>query len=315
MFNIVQRRRAYFILSAIIIGLGLLAMLVSTLQTGSPLRLGVDFRSGTRFEIHFLSPTSEAEIREVFRAQGILQPSITAIRAEGMEDAWQIRSEFLTAEEARRVQEALAREIAPLDTEFSSYQSVSPAVGAEVTRAALFAVAAAAVLILFYIMFSFRQLPNSFRYGACAVAAMLHDLLIVTGFMAIMGMLLGWEADSLFLTALLTVAGFSLQDTVVVFDRIRENLARRPYEDYEMTANRSVLETVHRSVATQLTSIFVITAILIFGGPTIRPFIAALLVGLMSGTYSSLFNAVPLLVAWEKGEIPFLTQKPSLAKA
>jgi preprotein translocase SecF subunit len=315
MVNIVQRRRNYFLLSGLIIGLGFLAMIASTIQTGAPLRLGVDFRSGTRFEVHFLGPTTEAEIREVVRAEGILQPSITAIRSEGMADAWQIRTEYLTSEEARRVQEALGRAIAPLDTEFSSYQSVSPAVGAEVTSAALLAVAAAAVLILFYIMFSFRQIPNSFRYGACAVVAMLHDILIVTGFMALMGVLLGWEADALFLTAVLTVAGFSLQDTVVVFDRIRENLTRRPYEDYEMTANRSVLETVHRSVATQLTSIFVITAILVFGGPTIRPFIAALLVGLMSGTYSSLFNAVPLLVAWEKGEIPLLTQKPTLAKA
>jgi len=167
-------------------------------------------------------------------------------------------------------------------------------------------------VILFYIMFVFRNVPHPFRYGVCAVAAMMHDILIIVGFIAIMGMLLGWEVDALFLTAVLTIAGFSLQDTVVVFDRIRENLQKRPYEDYEMIANRSVLETIHRSIATQLSSIFVIMAILLFGGATIRPFIAVLMVGLFSGTYSSLFNAVPLLVAWEKKEIPLLSRFENL---
>jgi preprotein translocase SecF subunit len=315
MFNLVQRRRLYFIISGLVIGLGILAMIASIISTGAPFRLGVDFRSGTRYEVRFLEPVSEQQIRETFRAQGITNPSVTAIYGEGFENAWQIRTEYLTNERAQQIEAALANEIAPLDRAFSSVQSVSPAVGREVTRAAITAVLAAAILILFYIMFSFRQIPNAFRYGACAVAAMLHDILVITGFMAIMGMLLGWEADSLFLTAVLTIAGFSLQDTIVVFDRIRENLARRPYDDYETIANRSVLETIHRSVATQLTSIFVIMAILLFGGPSIRPFIAALLVGLFSGTYSSLFNAVPLLVAWEKGEIPLITKRPTLAKA
>ena len=156
-------------------------------------------------------------------------------------------------------------------------------------------------------MLVFRNVPNSFRYGASAVTAMIHDLLIIMGFAAVTGLLLGWEVDALFLTAVLTVAGFSLQDTIVTFDRIRENLTRRPHERYEKLVNRSVLETVHRSLATQMNAMFILVAILLFGGPTIRPFIAVLLVGLLSGTYSSIFIAVPMLVSWQKGEIPLVS--------
>ena len=145
--------------------------------------------------------------------------------------------------------------------------------------------------------------------GACAIAAMMHDILVAMGFMSIAGLLLGWEADSLFLTAMLTVIGFSVQDTIVVFDRIRENIPRHKDENYETVVNRSVLETLHRSLATQLNAIFVMVALLFFGGASIRQFIAVLLVGMVSGTYSSIFNAVPLLVAWEKGEIPLLGRK------
>jgi len=139
---------------------------------------------------------------------------------------------------------------------------------------------------------------------------MLHDLVIVFGFIALMGLLAGWEVDALFLTAALTVAGFSLQDTIVVFDRIRENSAKRPLEKIELTVNRSVLETVHRSLVTQLSAMFVLVALILFGGDSIRPFIAVLFVGLLSGTYSSIFTAVPLLVAWEKDDISRLLFAP-----
>ena len=128
---------------------------------------------------------------------------------------------------------------------------------------------------------------------------MFHDLMIIFGFMAIMGLLLGWEVDALFVTAVLTVAGFSLQDTIVVFDRIRENLGKRPQEDYETIVNRSVLETIHRSLATQLAAMFIMVALIFFGGASVQQFISVLFVGLLSGTYSSIFHAVPLLAAWE----------------
>lgn len=306
MFNIAQRRRTYFILSALVIGLGVAAMIYSLVTTGTLFPLGVDFRSGTRFEVQFTEPVTENQIRDVFAGFGINNPAVIALRGENLQNAWQIRTEFVTAEEAQEIEAALDREVAPLVPDSTLVQSVSPAIGAEVTRAAFIAVLVAAVIILVYIMFTFRQVPNSFRYGACAVAAMLHDLFVIFSFAAITGMLFGWEVDALFLTAALTVAGFSLQDTIVVFDRIRENIARRPLERYETVVNRSILETIHRSLATQLNAMFVLVAILLFGGASIKPFIAVLLVGLFSGTYSSIFTAVPLLVAWEKNEIPFL---------
>jgi preprotein translocase SecF subunit len=172
-------------------------------------------------------------------------------------------------------------------------------VGAEVTRAAFWAVLAAAALIIGYIVLAFRKVPNSFRYGVCAVIAMIHDILVTVGLFSIAGLVLNWEADALFLTAVLTVVGFSVQDTIVVFDRIRENTPKRRGESFETIVNRSLLETIHRSLATQLNAIFVLIAILFFGGATIKQFVAVLLIGLMSGTYSSIFNAVPMLVVWE----------------
>jgi len=134
---------------------------------------------------------------------------------------------------------------------------------------------------------------------------MIHDVLVTMGVMSILGIFFGWEVDALFLTAVLTVVGYSVQDSIVVFDRIRENQPKYRGEPYETVVNRSVLETIHRSLATQLNAIFVMVAILLFGGQTIRQFIAILLIGLLSGTYSSIFTAVPLLVSWEKGELPF----------
>jgi preprotein translocase SecF subunit len=306
LFNFVQRRRIYYLISGILVGLGFLAMIISLISSGSPFRVGVDFRSGTRFEVSFMERTTEGEIRDTFIDFGIATPDITSLGDPEATNTWQIRTEFVTAEEAQALLGALSEQIAAVDIDASSVQSVSPSVGSEVTRAAFVAVVVAAVIILFYIMFSFRQVPNSIRYGTSAVIAMLHDLVIIFGFIAVMGLIAGWEVDALFLTAALTVAGFSLQDTIVVFDRIRENSKKRPNENFDFMVNRSVLETVHRSLATQLAAMFVLVALVLFGGDSIKPFIAVLFVGLLSGTYSSLFNAVPILVSWEKGEIPLL---------
>lgn len=298
-FHIIENRRRYFIFSGILIALGLIAMIVSMSLTGSPFRVGVDFRSGTRFEVQFEEPVDENAIRDVFAQFGITSPSIIALRGEGLENAWQVRGEFVAPETAQAILAALG-EIAPMRPEASQVTSVSAAIGNEVTRAAIIAVIFSAVVILFYIVIVFRQVPNTFRYGTTAVVALLHDLLIVLGFAAITGLVLGWEIDALFLTAVLTIAGFSLQDTIVLFDRMRENIARRPFEKIDLIANRSIVETIHRSLVTQLNAMFVMVAILLFGGISVRPFIATLFIGLLLGTYSSIFIAVPLLVTWEE---------------
>lgn len=298
MFNIVQRRYLFFSLSALVIIPGLIAMIVSTIQFGTPLKLSIDFTGGALQELRFEQPVQPAEVRQVFVSQGY---SDTVVQTAGEGRTVIIRSKFLDEKAKVQVQNALRDKFGAFEE--LRFESVGPTIGGEVTRAATIAVLAASLVILAFIWWAFRKVPNSFRYGISAIVAMIHDVLVATGLFSIAGLVLGWEVDALFLTALLTVIGFSVQDTIVVFDRIRENIPKRRGEDYETIVNRSLLETIHRSLATQLNAIFVLIAILLFGGATIKQFVAVLLVGLLSGTYSSIFNAVPLLVAWHKGEI------------
>jgi preprotein translocase SecF subunit len=304
MFRFVQRRRSYFRFSAVLLLLSVVAMIVSVITTGTPFQLGVDFLSGTRFEIVLLESATEGEIQQIFESYGLATPRVTSLGDPEQQKIWQIRTDFVTPQHAQEIIDAISEQVAPVDGAASFVESVSPAVGSEVTRAAVIAIAVAAIVILLYIIFSFRQVDHPFRFGACAVIAMLHDLVIIFGFISLMGLILDWQVDALFLTAALTVAGFSLQDTIVVFDRIRENRQKRPREKFELAVNRSVLETVHRSLVTQLSAMFVLVALILFGGDSIRAFIAILFVGLLTGTYSSLFIAVPLQVSWEKGETP-----------
>ncbi|MGQ9566950.1 MAG: protein translocase subunit SecF [Anaerolineae bacterium] len=298
MFNIVEKRYWYFALSALLIIPGLVAMILSTAQYGAPWRLSVDFTGGTLWEMRFDAPVAPAEVRQVFVDRGYTDTSVQTT-ADGRTAL--IRSKPLEPEE----KQAIATELKEKFGAFEELRSetVGPAISREVTRTAVVAVLAASLVILTFIVFAFRKVPNAFRYGVCAIAAMVHDVLVATGLFSLAGLTLGWEVDALFLTALLTVIGFSVQDTIVVFDRIRENIPKRRGEPFETIVNRSLLETLHRSLATQLNAMFVLIAILLFGGATIKQFVAVLLVGMLSGTYSSIFNAVPLLVVWEKGEV------------
>jgi len=186
-----------------------------------------------------------------------------------------------------------------------SNATVSGSVASETTRNAFLAVLAASVLILLYIWFAFRKVDKPWRYGACALIALLHDVLVVLGVFSILGWLFAVQIDALFITALLTVVGFSVHDTIVVFDRIRENMQRRTAETFDQVVNASLVQTMARSLNTSLTVLFTLSALTLFGGETIRPFTGALLVGIFSGTYSSIFNASMLLVIWERGELGF----------
>ncbi|MEM9772953.1 MAG: protein translocase subunit SecF [Chloroflexota bacterium] len=299
MFQIIQRRYLYFALSGMLILSGVIAMLISWSIAGQPFGVSVDFVGGARFEVQFSEPVQESGIRDVLRQFGLSNPAVIELAGEGLTNAWQIRSEAVTPEQGQEITRALGDQLVSLLPDTTQFENVSPSIGAEVTRAAWIAIVVAAAIILIYIAIAFRQVPSPFRYGACAVSAMVHDLFIIFGFMAIMGLIAGWEVDALFVTAVLTIAGFSLQDTIVVFDRIRENIGVRPNEPYEVIVNRSILETIHRSLATQLAAMFVMVALILFGGPSIRQFISVLFVGLLSGTYSSIFHAVPLLAEWE----------------
>ena len=181
--------------------------------------------------------------------------------------------------------------------------SVTGSVAAQTTQNAFLAVVAASVLILLYIWFSFRKVAKPWRYGTCAIIALLHDVLVVLGVFSILGWTLHIQISALFITALLTVVGFSVHDTIVVFDRIRENMQRRTSESFEQVVNASLVQTMARSLNTSLTVLITLTALTVFGGVSIRVFTLALLVGIFSGTYSSIFNASMLLVIWEKGEL------------
>lgn len=318
MFQLVEKRRLFFAISASVIGAGLLLMALATIRFGQPLQLDIDFLGGSVYEFEFLplpsgSRITENDLRRAFARLGEEDVILQRLSPIGGSEAasnqrWSVRAGFLEpSDNAINRLRAVLNTLAPLDEASLSLDSVSPSVGSEVTRAAALAILVATFVITGFIIINFRQIPNAFRYGICAIVAMLHDLLVVLGLMALMSLLFGWEADALFLTAVLTILGFSVQDSIVVFDRIRENIQRHLGEPFETIVNRSIWETIHRSLATQLNAFFVMIAILFFGGETVKQFVLILLVGLLSGTYSSLFTAVPLLVAWERGEIPFLS--------
>ncbi len=187
-----------------------------------------------------------------------------------------------------------------------SNSEVGPAVAQQTTEYAILAVLAASLFILAYIWFSFRKIPKAYRYGACAIIAMIHDVLVVVGIFSILGWLFGVQIDALFITALLTVVGFSVHDTIVVFDRVRENLQRRTSESFEEVVNASLVQTMARSLNTSLTVLFTLLTLTLFtGSGSVHNFTLALLIGIFSGTYSSIFNASMLLVIWDKGELGF----------
>jgi len=189
------------------------------------------------------------------------------------------------------------------DVREQEFETIGPVIGQETALNALKAILFASVLIVLYITWSFRQVPkpaSSFRFGICAIIALIHDVLVVLGVFAVLGHFLGVEIDSLFVTAILTVIGFSVHDTIVVFDRIRENLKRLGSSNFAQTANDSVIQTIDRSLNTSLTVFLVLLALLLFGGESIRWFVVALLIGIISGTYSSVFTASPLLVLWQE---------------
>ncbi len=318
MFNFVQRRKWYFLFSGVLILISLSAMVISivTYPEHSPVRLSIDFLGGSLIEIQFKpvpdSPFSgqmtEAKLSMVFNQVGLDDPRLQQLgeaTASGL-SRWQVRSTSADSETTEKLSAALDAAARPLGYQLDQaalrINQMSPSIGAEVSRAAIVAVAVAGAVITGFIVFAFRQVPNSFRYGMCAVLAMIHDIIILVGTMSALGLFLGWEADSLFLTALLTVVAYSVQDSIVVFDRIRENTVRRRGEPYDMIINRSILETVQRSITTQILIGFVLFSLILMGGSTIRPFVTVLLLGLISGTYSSLFIGIPLLAAWENGD-------------
>ncbi len=298
MYDIIQHRRWYYIFSTLVIIPGLAIMIYSMVTIGTPFRLAIDFTGGSLWELRFERPIPPGDMVSFFQSQGINDANVHTI---GDEYTLVIRTKPLSPEEKQTLLQAMEAHFGQKPEELQ-FRAVGPTVGKEVTRTAFIAVVLASFVILGFIIWAFRQVDHPFRYGVSAIIAMIHDILVASAFFSLMGFLSGWEVDALFLTALLTVIGFSVQDTIVVFDRIRENSRRRKGEPFEVLANRSLLETMQRSIATQINAMFVMIALLLFGGVTIRQFIATMFVGMLSGTYSSIFIATPLLVSWNNRE-------------
>ncbi len=292
MLNIVKRRYLYFGISLLVIVPGLIALAL----WGLP--LSIDFTGGSLLEVQFESGTmpTAADITALYEAQGFGEPKVQISSG----NVAIVRSKFLDNDARALLLETMKDKFG--DITVLRFDSVGPTVGKEVTSRAAGAIALAALAIMGYITWAFRGVPHAFRYGASAIIAMLHDVAVVIGMSAIFGKIFGWEVDSLFLTALLTVIGFSVHDSIVVFDRIRENSTIYRRLPYETLVNHSIVQTLDRSINTQLTVMFTLLALTLFGGETIRHFVVTLLIGVFSGTYSSIFNAAPILVVWENKE-------------
>ena len=294
MIDILSRRNLFFIISLLIIIPGIIALFIWEPP------LAIDFTGGSLLEVRFEDgktpqPSLIVQIFEEYEVEDV------QVQTTG-EGTVVIRSSFMDESIRSQIINSMEKDFSSSITILRS-DSVGPTIGTEVTNRAGVAVAVAAIAVIIYITFAFRGIQHAFRYGVCAIIAMVHDVAVVVSLIGIGGHFWGWQIDSLFLTALLTVIGFSVQDKIVVFDRIRENTRLHRKLPFDTLVNHSIVQTLQRSINTQLMTVeFMLLALALFGGVTLREFATILLVGLFSGTYSSIFIAAPILVAWENRE-------------
>ena len=290
MIDFIGKKQWFFLGSAIMIIVMIISLAAFKLQPG------IDFTGGTSMTLSFAPQVEQSQLREEVTELGYPE---AIIQRSG--DNFFIRTKEISVDERQSLINGLET---GLDTEITilDHDTISPAIATDTARNAGIAVIIAAVAMLIYIAWAFRRMPKPFRWGTCAIIALVHDVLIVVGVFAILGQVANVEVNAMFITAVLTVVGYSINNTVVVFDRIRENRTRGLSPDFAVTVNSSLTETLARSMNTSLTTLCVILALLLFGGATIHYFVLALLIGLLAGTYSSLCIAGPLLVVWEKGE-------------
>ena len=281
--DLMKYKLFYFVFSLVLIIPGSYVLLTSGLK------LGIDFTGGSLLEYRFEKQIALDDLKQY----GQITPTLN--------NTYIIRNQFKTKEEVDKIKKELETKFGKVEERRQEF--VGPVIGRELSQKAFYALTIASLAIVLYIVFSFKNCPrpaSPWRFGICAVVALLHDVLLVVGVFAILGKFLQVEVDSLFVTAILTVIGFSVHDTIVVFDRIRENSLKNIGRKFTAVANLAVVQTLGRSLNTSLTVIFVLIALLLFGGETIKWFVVALLIGIISGTYSSIFNATALLVWWEE---------------
>ncbi|MBI4730574.1 MAG: protein translocase subunit SecF [Chloroflexi bacterium] len=306
--NIIKRRYLFFALSLLIILPGLVFLVSQIVKQELP--LSIDFTGGSLLEVRFetADPPSE-EIIAVYENLGVSDTQVQTTDKGSV----LIRSSYIDNDQRDQILTALESEFST-GVEVLRLDSVGPSIGKQVTSRAAIAVGFAALAVVIYITVAFRGVAHASRYGVCAVIAMVHDVAVVFSITALGSAFFGWEMDALFLTALLTVIGFSVQDKIVVFDRIRENANILRRLDFETLVNHSIVQTLQRSINTQLMTVeFLLLALALMGGVTLQEFAIILLVGLLSGTYSSIFIAAPILVLWEKKEWKTWFKRPRQA--
>jgi len=297
--DIVSRRNLFFLLTLLIIIPGIISMA----RPGGGFLLGIDFAGGTEFSVQFTEKPSLAQVERAVTAENIHGTVIPA----GNPGSYIIRGVPLSPAAQQAVVDHLTSKLGPIDQKTESVIEVGGTIAGETITRAVGAVVAASVGILLLLAWRFHNVPGGwragFQFGGSALAALLHDVFVLTGIFSIIGTFFHnriGEIDALFVTAVLTVVGFSVHDTIVVFDRIRENLRVSQRLSFEQVVNLSIMQTAARSIITSFTVVLVLAAILISGGDTLKGFALALMIGIVSGTYSSIFNASPLLVVWRK---------------
>jgi len=292
MFNLIKNRKTWYIISIVSAVISIAALIVFGL------RIGVDYKGGSILNITSTSPNITSISENTLKQQGI---DSFQIKPTG-NNSITIRTIELSNDQKNKLLEAIKSDAK--DTQETSFDSVGPVVGQDLTNKSILAVFVASLAIILFIAYSFRKVPkplSSWKFGVLAVLALVHDLLIVTGFVAILGHFFVWmEVDVMFITALLTIMGFSVHDTIVIYDRLRENFIRNRHKSIEAVAEESVNQTMARSINTSLVTIIVLLSLLLLGGSPIRHFVLTLMFGIFIGTYSSIFVAAPLVVSWHK---------------
>lgn len=291
--NFVGLRGWFFIFSALVILPGIVFLIIAP-----GLRQGIDFTGGSTLTLEFSDPVNQTDLRAELANLGHSDATVQQLE----DNVFFIRTKEL--DEVARVAVLTGTEgnLSPNGVQQLSFDLVSPVVAGETILNAIYAILAATVGIFLYVWWAFRNVPSPFRYGAAAIIALLHDAMIVIGIFSILGVLIEMEVGTMFLVAILTVIGYSVNDTIVVFDRIRENVLTFPNRELSEVVNLSISETIGRSLNTSVTLLITLMALMLFGGSTIREFLLVLLIGVVVGTYSSIAIASQALISWEYGD-------------
>ena len=316
--NLVGRRGWFYLFSLLILLPGAISLLIPP-----SLKTSIDFRGGTEFTARFQDPVEKDDLRDALadlghdeaRVQGTGQNEFLVRTNELQTVSGQVAGPT-PPDEASAIRDGLIERFGPmidLDgneiTGFLEIDSISATISREIARNAIIAVIAASVAIFFYLWWSFRSVPQSIRFGTAAIVALVHDSLLVVGVFSILGKLIDVEIDKEFVVAILTVIGFSVHDSIVVFDRIRETVGRGESRTFGDAVNASLLQTLSRSLNTSFTLVFALLALMLMGGESIREFLWAMLIGTIAGTYSSICIAAQILVSWDEGDAPRLYRR------